>query len=173
MAKNHDFSDVVARYGATWFFPGNPAVSPFLECYPLTLCKNLELFNDRKYDFFRTDTHTHYFLGCGLNWSWELQRATARLSTSEQATHNRLQATWSTSFYRSNSSFWWSVVQLKFLHSWSGSTMQVLSTREHHLALASYATSDQLHAFFSFFEFGDKNWIWRRTKNYAKKIFLG
>ena len=39
MAKNHDFSDVVAQCGATGFFTENPAVSLFL-CYQcLASCK--------------------------------------------------------------------------------------------------------------------------------------
>ena len=39
MAKNHDFSDVVARYGATRFFTEKRAVSVFLECQCLTSCQ--------------------------------------------------------------------------------------------------------------------------------------
>ena len=36
MVKNHDFSDVVAEYGATRFFPEKRAVSPFPVYAPLT-----------------------------------------------------------------------------------------------------------------------------------------
>ena len=39
MVKNHDFSDVVAEYGATRFFPEKRAVSPFIIYHCLTLCQ--------------------------------------------------------------------------------------------------------------------------------------
>ena len=39
MVKNHDFSDVVAEYGATRFFPEKRAVSPFIIYHGLTLCQ--------------------------------------------------------------------------------------------------------------------------------------
>ena len=39
MVKNHDFSDVVAEYGATRFFQEKRAVSPFIIYHGLTLCQ--------------------------------------------------------------------------------------------------------------------------------------
>ena len=39
MAENHDFSNVVAKYGATRFFPGYPALLPFIIYHGLTLCQ--------------------------------------------------------------------------------------------------------------------------------------
>ena len=39
MVKNHEFSDVVAEYGATRFFLEKRAVSPFIIYHGLTLCQ--------------------------------------------------------------------------------------------------------------------------------------
>ena len=39
MVKNHDFSNVVAKCGATGVFGANRAVSPFIICHEVTLCQ--------------------------------------------------------------------------------------------------------------------------------------
>ena len=39
MVKNHDFSNVVAKYGATRIFLEKRAVSPFIIYHGLTLCQ--------------------------------------------------------------------------------------------------------------------------------------
>ena len=39
MAKNLDFSNIVAKYGATRIFTGNPALLPFIIYLGLTSCQ--------------------------------------------------------------------------------------------------------------------------------------
>ena len=56
MAKNHDFSDVVAQNGATRFFTENPAVLGNSLYAPLSSCKKAKKSIDGKYhNFWRTN----------------------------------------------------------------------------------------------------------------------
>ena len=54
MVKNHDFSDVVAQYGATRFFTENPAVLGNSLYAPLSSCKKAKKSIVGKYDNFWT-----------------------------------------------------------------------------------------------------------------------
>ena len=54
--KNYDFSNVVARYGATGFFMENRAVSPFYIYEVLTLGQNSEKSLERLFRSYRAGT---------------------------------------------------------------------------------------------------------------------
>ena len=72
MVKNHDFSNVVAKYGATRFFTENPAVSRSSVYQWLTLCQKSKKSLERLPRILHYG-HTHTtFSGCnspkGENW---------------------------------------------------------------------------------------------------------
>ena len=73
--KNSDFSNVVARYGATRFFTENPAVLGNFVHAPLSSFQKAKKSIDGKYhNFWRTRgravPQNGYMLN--FNWSWEL-----------------------------------------------------------------------------------------------------
>ena len=83
--KNACFWHCIVIIEWSRFFPGNPAVSLFFLYHPLTWCKKAKKSSawfSAKIEHGRTDGRTDRILGLGLNWSWELQRAIALVSTS-------------------------------------------------------------------------------------------